>query len=30
MLYLLFTALIPVLARMKLVPKPEKKYIPFI
>ena len=30
MLYLLFTALTPVLARMKLVPKPEKKYIPFI
>ena len=30
MLYLLFTALIPVLARMKLVQKNEKKYIPFI
>lgn len=30
MLYLLFTALIPVFSKMKLVPKPEKKYISFI
>ncbi len=30
MLYFLFTALIPVLAAMKLIPKPAKKYIPFI
>ena len=30
MLYALFSALMPVLARLKLVPKPEKKYIPFI
>lgn len=30
LLYLLFTGLLPVLSKMKLVPKPDKKYIPFI
>ena len=30
MLYVLFTALIPILTKLKLVQKPEKKYIPFI
>ncbi len=30
MLYAIFTALVPVLAKFKLVPKPAKKYIPFL